>query len=31
MKSSVLGFVLGAVVTAIVGWSVMPNMMLKET
>lgn len=30
MKSSIIGFVLGVVVTAIVGWNVMPNMILKE-
>lgn len=31
MKSTIIGFVLGVIITAIVGWSVMPNMMLKET
>ena len=30
MKSTIIGFVLGAIITAVVGWNIMPNMILKE-
>lgn len=30
MKNTVISFVLGAIVAAIIGWNVMPGMMLKE-
>lgn len=30
MKNTIIGFVIGVVVAAVVGWSVMPGMMLKE-
>ncbi len=30
MKNTIIGFILGVAITAMIGWNVMPSMMLKE-